>query len=125
MHVRRAKGVNAGRDFKWLDADRRLWTRAASADESIALLEQAVAASRPSRAKRLPSAGIDDISLGFVAEKLAAAHARKGDIDSANGVLDDFVTIIEGRGVRPDVLDTVRLQVDQAKFTISNRIPQQ
>ena len=125
VHARRAKGVNAGRDFKWLDADRRLWTRAASADESIALLEQVVAASRPSRAKRLPSAGIDDISLGFVAEKLAAAHARKGDIDSANGVLDDFVTIIEGRGVRPDVLDTVRLQVDQAKFTISNRTPQQ
>ncbi len=138
VHARVAKGVNAGRDFKWLDADRKLWTRAASADESIALLTKVVEASRASPVAgppvdgflpgapgvRLPSAGIDDISLGFVSEKLAAAHARKGDIDSANAALDDFVTIIEGRGFRPAVLDTVRLQVDQAKVTISKRIPQ-
>jgi len=122
VHGRLLKGVNAGRDFKWLAEDNTLWTRPARTQESVELLTQVVEASRPSLAERVEAAGVDDITLSFAGQRLAAAHARAGDVARADATLVDLVTIFEGRGLRPDVLATVRLQAEQSRAAF--QIPQ-
>lgn len=115
VHARLLKGVNAGRDFKWLAQDNTLWTRPARTQESVELLTQVVDASRASPAQRATAAGVDDITLSFAGQRLAAAHARAGDVERADAALEDLVAIIEGRGVRPDVLNTVRARADRTR----------
>lgn len=114
VYGRMLKGVNAGRDFKQLTADKQLTVREAKPKESVELLTEVADASRPA-----PTEGVDDITLNFVMRRLARAQARAGDREQAEAVLDDMVGVFKSRNLKPHVLDAIRSQAQDTRTAIA------
>lgn len=109
------KGVNAGRDFKQLTADKELTVRSADSEESIGLLSEVAEASSAA-----PAAGVDDITLNLVMRRLARANARKGDREQAEAVLDEMVGVFEDRrNLKAHVLAAIREQAQDTRAAIA------
>ncbi|MGW7086886.1 hypothetical protein ACWGH2_25820 [Streptomyces sp. NPDC054871] len=112
LYARMVEGLNAERDFKYLAPDKSaLMVRPAAPEQAVGLLSPVVEAS-------LHGNGVDNITLNMVMRRLARAHAKEGDTEQANGVLDQLVHYAESK-FRPHVVDAVRHQVDETRRNIN------
>jgi hypothetical protein len=110
-YARLVKGVSAVRDFKCLTAEKELKVIEARPMESIKLLSAVEEASRGDQ-------GVDNITLNFAIRRRAAAEAKAGDPEKAIQTLDAMPELFEAKGVKPDVVATVRRQAEKAKAAI-------
>jgi hypothetical protein len=117
VYARLAKGVNAGRDFKYLTAEKELRIRGAQPKESIEHLSAVELASANDQ-------GVDNITLNMAMRKLAHAEARAGHPDKAAKVMDRMVGIFGDKGLNPQVLQRVRDQAEATKKSISSEAPE-
>ncbi|MEV0522242.1 hypothetical protein AB0I66_02360 [Streptomyces sp. NPDC050439] len=112
VYARMVEGLNAERDFKYLAPDKSaLNVRPAAPEQAVGLLSPVVEAS-------LHGNGVDDITLNMVMRRLARAHAKEGNTEQANGVLDHLVSYAESK-FRPHVVDTVRRQAEETRQSIT------
>ncbi|MFD3579160.1 hypothetical protein [Streptomyces sp. NPDC058644] len=112
LYARMVEGLNAERDFKYLTPDKSaLLVRPAAPEQAVGLLSPVVEAS-------LHGNGVDNITLNMVMRRLARAHAKEGNTEQANGVLDNLVQYAESK-FRPHVVDTVRRQVDETRRSVN------
>ncbi|MEW1927859.1 hypothetical protein [Streptomyces sp. NPDC088360] len=112
LYARMVEGLNAERDFKYLAPDKSaLLVRPAAPEQAVGLLSPVVEAS-------LHGNGVDNITLNMVMRRLARAHAKEGNTEQANGVLDNLVQYAESK-FRPHVVDTVRRQVDETRRSVN------
>jgi hypothetical protein len=107
-YARLARGVNATRAFKQITADKDVFVRDPEPTVGIAELSRVQEASER-------GAGVDNITLNFVMRTRARAEAQAGDPQQAETILDDMPRVFASRGVRAEVVDTVRRQAAEAK----------
>ncbi|MGH2750612.1 MAG: hypothetical protein ACRDK3_07030 [Actinomycetota bacterium] len=112
VYARLVKGVNAERDFKYLTVDKRLHVKEARPQESIDLLSDVEQASAGDE-------GVDNITLNLAMRRHARAEAKAGNLEQASDVMDRMVTIFEGKGLNPQVLQRVRQQAEATKAAIA------
>jgi hypothetical protein len=115
VYARLAKGINCGRDYKDLTADKRVHVREAEPKEAAKLLsavEQASAAA--------DDGGVDNITLNMAMRRHARAEARAGSPVKAAKVLDRMVSIFESKGLNPQVLEKIRTEADATKQSIAD-----
>lgn len=106
------KGVNAARAFKQITADKDVVVREPEPSVSITELSQVQEAS-------VQGDGVDNITLNFVMRTRARAEALAGDTSQAEAILDDMPQVFQSLGVKPQVIETVRRQAEQAKAELS------
>jgi hypothetical protein len=114
--ARLTKGVNAERAFKQITADKVAIVREPEPSVSIAELSQVQQASES-------GAGVDNITLNFVMRTLARAEAKAGDPQRAEAILDDMPRVFQERGVKSQVVETVRRQAAEAKAELRGETP--
>jgi hypothetical protein len=117
VYARLVKGINAGRDFKYLTANKDLRVRAADPKEAIEHLSAVEVASANEK-------GVDNITLNMAMRRLAHAEARAGHVDKAAKVMDRMVGIFSDKGLNPQVLQKVRNQAELTKEAISADAPE-
>jgi hypothetical protein len=113
--ARLAKGVNAERAFKQITPDKVAIVREPDPSASIAELSQVQQASES-------GAGVDNITLNFVMRTMARAEAKAGDPQRAEAILDDMPRVFQERGVKAQVVETVRRQAAEAKAELRGEI---
>lgn len=112
LYARMVEGLNAERDFKYLAPDKSvLKVRPAAPEQAVGLLSPVVEAS-------LHGNGVDNITLNMVMRRLARAHAKEGNSEQANGVLDNLVHYAESK-FRPHVVDAVRRQAEDTRRSLN------
>lgn len=109
--ARLAKGVTAARDFKCVTDEKTVEVIPARPSESIAMLTDVAEASRG-------DGGVDNITLNFAIRRRAAAEVKAGDVEQAAQTLDSLPEVFAAKGVKPAVLDTIRLQAETAKANL-------
>jgi hypothetical protein len=115
VYAQLAKGINCGRDYKDLTADKRLHVREAEPKEAAKLLsavEQASAAA--------DDGGVDNITLNMAMRRHARAEARAGSPVKAAKVMDRMVSIFQSKGLNPQVLQKIRTEADATKQSIAD-----
>jgi hypothetical protein len=112
VYARLLKGVNAQRDFKDLTPEKELQVREAKPEESIELLTAVEQASTKDE-------GVDNITLNLAMRTLARAEAKAGKPRAVTQVLNRMVKVFDEKGVRPEVLDTIREQADATKAALA------
>ncbi|GLF99598.1 hypothetical protein [Streptomyces yaizuensis] len=112
-YARLARGANAGRHFQTL-TDSGLTVRPPDIADSVRQLTAAVDAS-------LGDEGLDNITLNAAMRRLALVHAKDGDTEAANQVLDTLVTTFENKGVPAPVQATVTAQADAVREQIAEQ----
>jgi hypothetical protein len=117
VYARLAKGINAGRDFKHLSAEKKLRIRDAQPAESIKHLSAVEVASANNQ-------GVDNITLNMAMRRLAHAEARAGHPDKAAKVMDRMVGIFSDKQLNPQVLQKVRGQAEATKQAIAAEAPE-
>ncbi|WP_283134480.1 hypothetical protein [Rhizohabitans arisaemae] len=110
LYARMVKGTNAGRHFLTL-ADGAVEVRPADTAESIAQLTAVVRTT----VDPAVDAGVDNITLNQTMRRLARAHARAGDLDHADTVLDELVDTFRARNVPAPVLAAITDQAEAAR----------
>jgi hypothetical protein len=105
-YARLVKGVNCARQFKDITPDKRLLVRDPQPEEASALLSSVAEASAG-------DGGVDNITLNMAMRRQALAEGRAGRADQGRQVLDEMVSIFEGKGLNPHVLDLVRRQAEE------------
>ncbi|MGS2648341.1 tetratricopeptide repeat protein [Streptosporangium sp. G12] len=108
VYAHMVKGTNAGRHFLTL-TEGGVEVRPADTTTSIEQLEAVVATTLDPNT----DAGVDNITLNETMRRLARAHARAGDLDQADTVLDQLVDTFRDEVPAP-VLATI---VEQAETT--------
>ncbi|MEV6207896.1 hypothetical protein [Kitasatospora sp. NPDC051914] len=113
VYPRLVKGVNASRDFKYLTADRNLYTVQADPQESIQHLDSVVEASTGED-------GVDNLTLNWVMRRRARMEARTGDLGRAIRSLDGMATFFrDTKGLREPVVRGIAAQAEQTKERIA------
>jgi hypothetical protein len=112
VYARLAKGINAGRDFKDLTADKQLQVRSAKPEEAVELLTAVEQAS--SKAE-----GVDNITLNTAMRHLAFAEAKAGRPQKAAKVMDRMVQLFKAKGLNQQVIETISEQAARTKATLA------
>jgi len=112
VYARLAKGINCQRDFKDLTGDKRLRVREAQPKDAAKLLSAVEQASAG-------EGGVDNITLGMAMRRQARAEARAGNPVKATKVMDRMVSLFEGKGLNPHVIQTIRRQAERTKEAIA------
>ncbi|GAA3017125.1 hypothetical protein [Streptosporangium longisporum] len=110
VHARMAKGANAGRNFLTL-TETGVEVRPADTDTSIEQLAAVV----ETTLDPTTDAGVDNITLNESMRRLARAHARAGDLEQADTVLDQLVETFRDKDVPEPVLATIVEQAETAR----------
>ena len=109
VYARMIKGINAGRLFKTITAEKKSTERQPQPDESIRLLSSVVDASEKGM-------GVDNITLNVTMRRLARAHKRAGDEESARKTMDRMVHFFENnQRLKPHVLRHIQAQAAEAQ----------
>lgn len=111
-YAKLARGVNCLRDFKDLTAHKEVEVREAQAAKSAELLGSVETASKGAD-------GVDNITLNMVMRKHAAAEQRKGNTKRADAILDAMPDVFQAKGVRAEVVETIRVQAEVAKAELA------
>lgn len=106
--ARLAKGVNAVRAFKQITVDKAAVVRPPEPSVGIDELTRVQEASERGE-------GVDNITLNFVMRTRARAEARAGDPQRAEAILDDMPRVFQDKGLKAEVVETVRRQAARAK----------
>lgn len=111
VYARLVRGINAGRNFKTILADKGLCERAPEPETTINLLSPVVSA--PRQTER-----VDNITLNLATRRLARAQKRTGNEEEANATLDQMVRTFHDKKLRPHVLQEVEAQADRARAEV-------
>ncbi|MEV1004829.1 hypothetical protein [Nonomuraea sp. NPDC050202] len=111
------KGTNAGRHFQTLTDDGAIGVRPADTDTSIAQLGTVVDTTLDPGT----DAGVDNITLNATMRRLARAHARAGDLDQADAVLDQLVEAFRDKNVPAPVLATIAEQAETTRTQLHDQ----
>lgn len=107
VYARLLKGINAGRAFKKISADRKLVVRTADADQNARFLSAVVDASEA-------GFGVDNITLNQAMRSLISAQKTAGREKDAKGTRDKMVTLFTKKKLNPVVLEEITAQADAA-----------
>jgi hypothetical protein len=108
VYARLTQGLNAGRNFKTVTADKELYERPPEPESTIETLSPLIPLTQK-------SGKVDNITLNMAMRRLARAHKRTGDEEGANKVLDQMVKTFEDKGLKPHVLKGIEAQADKAR----------
>lgn len=109
-HARLAIGANAGRDFQHI-RDGRIVVREPDIRESVQQLSAAVSASTGDK-------GLDNITLNKAMRRLARVHAKDGNLQEADAVINKTVDTFRGKGLPAAVQKTIQAQADETRAMI-------
>lgn len=107
VYARLVKGINAGRHFKTVTDEKRLYERKPHAEEGRELLSQAVETS-------MRGAWLDNITLNMAARRLARAQRRIGDEAGAKATLSGTLKFFRKKSLKPHVLKRIESQAEVA-----------
>ncbi|MEW1547826.1 hypothetical protein [Streptomyces tsukubensis] len=113
-YARLARGANAGRHFQTLTGSGTLSVREPDIADSVQQLTAAVDAS-------LGDEGLDNITLNAAMRRLALVHAKDGNTQAANEVLDALVTTFENKNLPVPVQQTITAQADAVREQIAEQ----
>ena len=90
VYARLVKGLNASREFKQINSEKSLVTRARKDREFVPLLKSVITSSSDSM-------GLDNITLSMVVRRLAKAQKAMGDEKGANETLQNMASLFQKR----------------------------
>lgn len=105
LYARLLKGINAGRNFKKLTADKQLLLRKADAEQNARLLTAVVDASEAGQ-------GIDNITLNQTMRSLISVQKQAGNERNARETRNRMVELFTRKGLKPTVLEIITAQAD-------------
>jgi hypothetical protein len=108
VYARLVMGINAERDFKLIGKNKELSLRKADPSESVKMLTNVVDSSAGEK-------GVDNITLNMAIRRLAAAHAKAGDVKLAVDTLDHMTEIFKKKKLNPAVLNQISEQISIQK----------
>ncbi|MFJ4767514.1 hypothetical protein ACIP88_00130 [Streptomyces uncialis] len=111
-YARLARGANAGRHFQRI-GDSRIEIRQPDTKESITQLTHAITVSRTDQ-----DTGLDNLTLNAAMRRLARVHAKAGDLERAETVLDDLVTHFQDQGVPGPVQAEIQRQAEEVRTEV-------
>ncbi|MSN27361.1 MAG: hypothetical protein GJV46_16030 [Geobacter sp.] len=101
VYARLVKGINAGRGFKSITADKKMVVRETQTEQSVKLLSSVVDSSEAGN-------GVDNITLNRTMRALAKVHKKAGKDKAAKETMDRMVSIFTKKGLKPRVLQTIQ-----------------
>ncbi|QDY80000.1 hypothetical protein [Streptomyces qinzhouensis] len=110
--ARLARGANAGRHFQHITGG-RIEVREPDIKESVTQLSNAIAVSRTDQ-----DTGLDNLTLNAAMQRLARVHAKAGDLQRAEGVLDSLIGHFRDQGASRPVRTRIRQQTDALRTEI-------
>ncbi|MEO3973171.1 hypothetical protein [Streptomyces sp. CAU 1734] len=112
VHARLARGANAGRHFQHIE-NGRIEVREPDIKEAVTQLTSAIAVSRTDR-----ETGLDNLTLNAAMRRLARVHAKAGDLQRAEGVLNSLVGHFRDQGAPRPVQAGIRRQADALRAEV-------
>lgn len=107
VYAELANGINATRNFKTIQNDKKLTERAPQPKKSVKLLSDVVDASRG-------EAGVDNITLNMAMRRLIRAQKQAGDKKQASDTAKSVKELFQKKKLKPHVLEKIGNQVDAA-----------
>ncbi|MBT1076899.1 hypothetical protein [Geobacter grbiciae] len=107
VYARLVRGINAGRAFKTITADKKLTVRKPEADQSARLLTAVADASEA-------GVGVDNITLNQSFRALIKAYRTAGKEKNAKDTRDRMVDTFTKKGLKPAVLQQITAEADAA-----------
>lgn len=106
VYARLVKGINAGRTFKQISADRTVEVRKPETDKCVKLLSSVVDVTEA-------GAGVDNITLNMAMRSLAKTQKAAGEESNAKDTMDRMVGIFTKKELKPYVLQLIRKQAEE------------
>jgi len=106
LYAHLVKGINAGRMFKSISADKTVSIRAPQYKEAVSQLSVVVDKSEKEK-------GADNITLNMVMMRMAADQKASGDSKAAKETAERMVQIFEKKSLRPHVMQMIESQAKE------------
>jgi hypothetical protein len=100
IYARLAKGINAGRTFKTISADKKVSIRAPQYDEAVSQLSAVVDATEKGK-------GVDNITLNMAMLRMAGDQKSSGNMKAARDTAEHMLEIFRKKSLRPHVMQLI------------------